>query len=350
MDKYSGQQRLSVALLFGGVSHEHDISQKSAEQVLRVLPEDRYAVTPILIDRSGNWIMNDRSGREGISRRVFPVIGGLAVVTGGGDLVLKVDIDVVFPLLHGSQGEDGAVQGLLEMMRLPYVGSGVLASALCWDKDYTKRLLRSVDLPTVPYLAVQARGDYPKGIELEYIGLPAFVKPARGGSSLGITRITAWSELEGAIRHAREYDDKVLLEPSVTGREISCTVLESGPGRHITVSRPIEALLGDHTWYSYEAKYFDPDCKVIEPLDLDDVTVDALQRASLAAFDVLGCASLARVDFFLRPDNSFLISEINTMPGFTSESIFPVSWAHAGLDYASLLDRLIDCAIKIGPR
>ena len=342
--------RTSVAVLFGGTSYEHDVSRMSAEEVLRFLNPDRYDVTAVLISGSGDWTVPGWPGREHARREVIPTTGGLAIIDANANACATVDIDVVFPLLHGRQGEDGAVQGLLEIMHLPYVGSGVLASAICWDKDYTKRLLRSAGLPVAPYVTVPPNSSDLPADEREIIGLPAFVKPARGGSSFGISRIERWSEMAQAVRRARAYDHKVLVEPSIVGRELSCAVLQVQPRAVPWVAPPIEALLGRHLWYDYDAKYLDPECEVREPTDIGQDVIHALQRTSLDAFQALGCAGLARVDFFLAPDGLFLINEVNTMPGFTSQSIFPAAWLNAGLDYSWLLDSLIGCALRTGPR
>jgi D-alanine-D-alanine ligase len=269
--------------------------------------------------------------------------GFMSVEPGSGVQALET-VDVVFPVLHGRFGEDGTIQGLFEMAGVPYVGPGVFASAAAMDKEFTKKLLAAEGLAVGSY-AVVRRGADVSAIDLAHLGLPAFVKPARAGSSIGITKITDWADLPDALAVAFEHDTKALVEAAVSGREIECGVLESADGSP-EASVPAEIrLVGSHDWYDFEAKYLDEGCEFDVPANLPaDVTM-RLREAACRAFVALGCAGLARVDFFVTPDEQVIVNEVNTMPGFTPISMFPRMWAATGLDYPALVDRLIMLAL-----
>jgi D-alanine-D-alanine ligase len=353
-------RKVRVAVVFGGRSTEHAISCVSAGSVLQALDPEAYEVIPVGITPKGAWVLT--SGDPATLRidgRTLPSVdsgtavvlpgdptaGGLVVVEPGEGARVLAGVDVVFPLLHGTYGEDGTIQGLLEMAGVPYVGSGVLASAVGMDKEFTKKLLRADGLPVGPYAVVRPGATLPAA-ERERLGLPVFVKPARGGSSVGISRVTDWSDVDAAIEEARRADPKVLVEAAVPGREIEVGVLEGESGGPPEASVPAEIrLVRGHEWYDFEAKYLDDACEFDIPAVLDPPVSAHLRELAVRAFTALDCAGLARVDFFLGPDGEPIVNEVNTMPGFTPISMFPRTWAAGGLAYPALLDRLIRTAL-----
>jgi D-alanine-D-alanine ligase len=251
----------------------------------------------------------------------------------------------VFPVLHGRFGEDGTIQGLLEMAGVPYVGAGVFASAAAMDKAMTKKLLRAEGLPIVDYVVVPA-GRPVSVVDVAHLGLPVFVKPSRAGSSVGISKVRHWAELPDAIATAREHDTKVLVEAAVAGREIECGVLEDESGRP-EASVPAEIrLVRGHDWYDFEAKYLDDACEFDVPANLTAEVTEHVQQMACQAFTALDAAGLARVDFFVTADERVIVNEINTMPGFTPISMFPRVWAASGVDYPQLVDRLIAAGLR----
>jgi D-alanine-D-alanine ligase len=348
--------RIRVAVVYGGSNSEHSVSVVSAGAVMAALDPDRYDVIPVGITRSGSWVLTDAEPAAfEISGRTLPTVrdGARVVVLpdSGSSQVLRVDgggrtgFDVAFPVLHGRYGEDGTIQGLFEMAGVPYVGAGVLASAVAMDKEYAKKLLAAAGLRVGDYVVI--RGADPVSIaDVEHLGLPVFVKPARAGSSVGISKVRGWAELATAVEVAREHDHKVLIEAAVIGREIEVGVLEGPDGRAIS-SAPAEIrLVRGHDWYDYDAKYLDDACEFDVPADLDAETTTELQVAAVRAFEALDGAGLARVDFFLSPDLGVVVNEVNTMPGFTPISMFPRMWAASGVDYAALVDHLIQSALR----
>ncbi len=355
----SEHQKIRVALVFGGRSTEHGISCVSAGSVLGALDRDQFEVLPIGITPEGRWVLaSDDPAALTIQDRTLPGVkdGTAVVLTGGGFVEMDATagmgalsgVDVVFPLLHGAYGEDGTIQGLLEMADLPYVGAGVLASAAAMDKEYTKKLLAAEGLP-VGEFAVLRRGESLSLDDQERLGLPVFVKPARAGSSTGISKVTDWADLPGAVAFAREIDPKVLVEAAVVGREVECGVLEGENWGAPEASVPAEIrVVGGHDWYDFDAKYLDNTCEITLPADLPAGVTEKLRAMACTAFTALDCAGLARVDFFVRPDGELVINEINTMPGFTPISMFPQMWAASGLAYPDLLTRLIRTAISRG--
>jgi D-alanine-D-alanine ligase len=354
-----------VAVIFGGRSSEHAISCVSAGSILAALDRDRYDVLAVGIAPDGRWVLaGDDPGKLAISGRDLPSVDetGSAVAlvadpTAAGLVVLDAatvpealgTVDVVFPVLHGPYGEDGTVQGLLELAGIPYVGSGVLASAACMDKEYMKLLLAARGLPVGRYLVVHAEDD-PEAA-LDGLSLPVFVKPARGGSSLGISRVADRAELAGAVRLASQHDPKVLIEEGIVGREIECGVLEAAErGGAPEASYPAEVhVVGEHAFYDFEAKYLDGATSFDVPAALDADTRDRVRGLACRAFAAMGCEGLARVDFFLLPDGSLVVNEVNTMPGFTPASMFPQMWAATGLDYPALVNRLVATALRRPP-
>ncbi|MFJ5062546.1 D-alanine--D-alanine ligase family protein [Streptomyces nigra] len=361
-----------VAVVFGGRSSEHGISAVTAGAVLRAIDRTTYDVLPIGITQSGRWVLTaDDPDRMAITERRTPSVDQLAESHDGG-VVLPVDpanrevvysepgsvpkvlgeIDVVFPVLHGPYGEDGTLQGLLELSGVPYVGSGVLASAVGQDKEYMKRVFTSFGLKVGPYVVIRPReweqdesAARKKIIDLAGDhGWPLFVKPARAGSSIGITKVDDLSGLDEAIAEARRHDPKILVEAALRGREIECGVLEFEDGPRASV--PAEIPPPDaHAYYDFEAKYIDSTPGIV-PAPLTAEETDEVRRLAVEAFEAASCEGLVRADFFLTEDGEFVINEINTMPGFTPISMYPQMWQASGVEYPELIDRLIKAALR----
>jgi D-alanine-D-alanine ligase len=358
-----------VAIVFGGRSSEHAISCVTAGSVLDAIDRSAYDVVPIGIAPDGHWVLEsgdtDRLQIKGHGE--LPSVDGdratiaLLREAGGAGLVVHEpsrppealgEVDVVFPLLHGPWGEDGTIQGMFEMAGVRYVGAGVLASAVAMDKAYAKVVLRAAGLPVLRALTVTAREWYrdPDGVRhrVADLGFPLFVKPSRGGSSMGISKVHDPSELDAAIEEAHRHDPKALVEQAAVGaREIECGVLEALDGTPET-SVPAEILIGgDHEFYDFAAKYLPEEhTELAVPADLPEDTAAELRDMAARAFEAIGCEGLARVDFFLMPDGSLVLNEVNTMPGFTPTSMYPRMWAATGVDYPALVDRLIQLALR----
>ena len=357
--------RTRLAIVFGGRSSEHAISCVSAGSILAAVDRDRYDVVAVGITPEGRWVLAPddparykRSGRElpsvedgrAVALPGDPTAGGL-VVLGDGPAVLGA-VDVVFPVLHGPYGEDGTLQGLLELAGVPYVGSGVLASAAAMDKSVARVLLAHAGLPVTAAVVVRAAqwaGDAAGLTEqVRALGLPVFVKPARGGSSIGISKVVDQVDLPAAVQEALRYDPKVVVEAAVTGREVECGILEDASGEP-RASVPAEVrLVGDHAFYDFEAKYLDEATELDCPADLAPEVTAALQDHARRAYAALDCEGLARVDFFVGPDGRLTVNEVNTMPGFTPTSMYPRMWAASGVDYPALVDRLVQAALRRG--
>jgi D-alanine-D-alanine ligase len=371
--------KVRVAVVFGGRSAEHAISCVSAGSVIAALDPDRYEVVPVGITPDGGWVLADPSQRLAITDGELPEVSGGTAVSlvgdpaGRGLAVLEptaaigralTEVDVVFPVLHGAYGEDGTIQGLLEMAGLPYVGSGVFASAASMDKEFTKKLLAAAGLPQGDHVVLRdASGAVRPDPELldeaarERLGLPVFVKPSRAGSSIGITKVTDWAQFPEAVATAAAVDPKVIVEASVPGREIECAVLAARGAGLPEASLPAEIRLRPGVdWYDFAAKYINADDSVEFdiPAGLTPEQTAAVQATASRAYLALDCAGLARVDFFLgtAPDGSdhLVINEVNTMPGFTPNSMFPRMWAASGVTYPELVDRLISSALASGSR
>ena len=357
-----------VAVVFGGRSSEHAISCVTAGSVLAAIDPEVYDVIPIGISREGRWVLSGTSPEQlAITDGRLPAVEdtGAAVVLAGDptsrELVIAQpgavpralgEVDVVFPLLHGPYGEDGTLQGLLELAGIPYVGSGVLSSAVAMDKEYMKKLFIAAGLPVADYLVVRPR-DWERdkvGVAERVAGLgwPVFVKPARAGSSIGITKVAGPEQLSAAMETAHEWDPKVLVEAAVVAREVECGVLDSLDGEIPETSVVAEIKVrGGHEFYDFEAKYLpDEGTEYDVPADIPAQVSYEVRRLAVAAFQAMGCEGLARVDFFLRTDGSVLLNEVNTMPGFTPVSMFPVMWRESGVPYPELVDRLIKLALR----
>lgn len=354
--------RVRVAVVFGGRSGEHSVSCATAAGVLREIDRDRFDVVPVGITRSGRWVPvpDDPSLLEG-GRAEVPDTGATVVLPadGGGEARLTVlgpepadlgRVDVVLPLLHGPFGEDGTIQGLLEMVDVHYVGSGVLASAVGMDKHFMKVALAAAGLAVGPYVVITpARWERDRDAvlaEVSQLTLPVFVKPARAGSSLGISRVERMADLEAAVAAAREHDPKVLVEQGLPGREIECGVLQGRGGAVPRTAPPGEVVMHTDDFYDFETKYhstgdFHMEC----PADVDPAVAAEVRALAVRAFEALGCEGLARVDFFVDGGHA-VVNEVNTMPGFTPFSMFPVVWAGAGMSYRDLVTELIDLALE----
>ncbi|MEV5468265.1 D-alanine--D-alanine ligase family protein [Streptomyces griseoincarnatus] len=368
----SPSRKPRVAVVFGGRSSEHGISVVTAGAVLKAIDRTRYDVLPIGITQDGRWALTaDEPERMAIAERRTPSVDQLAESTEGA-VVLPVDpadrevvysepgsvpkalgeVDVVFPVLHGPYGEDGTLQGLLELSGIPYVGSGVLSSAVGQDKEYMKRVFTSFGLKVGPYLVIRPRewtrdeAAARKRI-LDFAGehgWPLFVKPARAGSSIGITKVDGLSGLDDAVAEAQRHDPKILVEAALRGREIECGVLEFEDGPR--ASLPAEIPPPDaHAYYDFEAKYIDSTPGVV-PAPLTDEETAEVRRLAVEAFDAASCEGLVRADFFLTEDGEFVINEINTMPGFTPISMYPQMWQATGVSYQELVDLLIQAALR----
>ena len=371
MSGQAGKRR--IAVVFGGRSAEHPISCVSAGAVLAALDPDRYDVVPVGITRDGGWVLTAPGQRLAIVDGELPEVPGGTAVTLTGDPadpgLLRLDgtgerigLDVVFPVLHGAYGEDGTIQGLLEMSGIPYVGSGVFASAASMDKEFTKKLLTAAGLPQGDHVvlrdvsgALSADPDVLDAATRERLGLPVFVKPSRAGSSIGITKVADWAQFPEAVATAAAVDAKVVVEAAVPGREVECGVLAGLGGGLPQASLPAEIRLHPGTdWYDFAAKYLDDAVDFDVPAELTPEQTAAVQRTSCQAFQALDCRGLARVDFFLGADaqgrDRLVINEVNTMPGFTPISMFPRMWAASGVDYPQLVDRLIASALAGDPR
>lgn len=346
-----------MAVLMGGRSSEHAISCISGASIMDALSADRYEVSAVGIARDGRWVRAPDGGPG-----ILSTVGPLPEVSADAPTAAPatcLDVDVVFPVLHGPWGEDGSVQGLFETMGVPYVGSGILASAIAMDKGVMKVVLEAAGIDVGRYLVVTDR-DWTSDSErvlgsVSLLGLPVFVKPARAGSSLGITRVTTPDALRGAIEAARKHDPRVIVEAAVTGaREIECGVLvdEAGIPR---ASRCAEIIVNErHEFYDFEAKYLDDSATLVVPAAVSPDLEARVRDMAVRAFDALGCDGLARVDFFLREsatagaDADIILNEANTMPGFTAISMFPRMWGVTGVAYPELVDRLVADALRKG--
>lgn len=372
----ASDRRTRVAVVFGGRSNEHAISCVSAGSILRNLDPRRFDVIAVGITPEGSWVLTDGDPAAlTIANRQLPQVSSgsgteLALPADprrGGQLVslpagtdpagavptgeVLAAVDVVFPVLHGPYGEDGTIQGLLELAGVPYVGAGVLASAAGMDKEFTKKLLMADGLPVGPHAVLRPSQPTLDRREWERLGLPVFVKPARGGSSIGVSRVTSWDQLPAAVVAARRHDPKVIVEAAINGRELECGVLEMPDGavEASTVGEiRVAGVRGrEDAFYDFATKYLDDAAELDVPAKVDDDIADAVRQLAIRAFAAIDCQGLARVDFFLTDDGP-VINEINTMPGFTTISMYPQMWAASGMDYPTLLATMVDTAMARG--
>ena len=377
----TGRRRVRVAVIFGGESDEHDVSLRSAQTVIGALDQDRYEVVPVGITREGRWLtgcdpmatltagsplfalsgaqggQDAKSAGGGSSSAAAPMTASRDLVTTGSDgqspavgfgNVMGGQIDVVFPVLHGPRGEDGTIQGMMELAGVPYVGSGVLGSAVAMDKAMARTVLAQAGLPQLPWLLVQRRDwrnqpDVVRQRIADELGFPCFVKPANMGSSVGVEKVHGPSELAAAMDTAAHFDRRIVVEQGANVREIEVSVLGNAEPR---ASVPGE-IVPANEFYDYDAKYVAEGSDLIIPADLPGETVRELQRLAVATFRVLDLAGLARVDFFVeRETNDIWVNEVNTLPGFTFSSMYPLLWEASGMPVPELVDTLIALAIE----
>ena len=341
--------KLRIGVLFGGRSAEHDVSVLSAANVMAALDPAKYDAVPIFITRQGRWLAS--SYADGVlaqpsdGTEVCLTPGGegrLIALEAGGTARELAKLDILFPVLHGLPGEDGSVQGLAETACVPLAGCGILGSATALDKDIAKRLLNEAGIPAARSLTIR-RNAVPAFDALEdALGLPVFIKPARQGSSVGVSKVTGEADYAAALEEGFKYDRVLLAEEFIEGREIECAVLED-PGGELFVSRHGEIVPAEsHGFYSYDAKYIDADGALLKvPADLPEAIETAIRETAARAFHAVGCDAMARVDFFLRKDMTFVVNELNTIPGFTDISMYSKAMAASGVSYAEVIDRLV---------
>jgi D-alanine-D-alanine ligase len=351
------KKRLRVGILFGGRSGEHEVSLASAASVIRALDPEKYEAVPIGIDKDGRWLVSAKAHKlladvlKTGNRVLLPADPSAATLVplGAGAGQPSVPIDVVFPVLHGTFGEDGTVQGLLEMANMPYVGAGVLASAVGMDKDVQKRLFEQAGLPVVSFMVFR-RSEWENNREdiaadvLTQLRLPIFVKPATAGSSVGMTKVTTREQLPEAIDHAAQFGMKIIVERGVDAREIEVSVLGND---EIRASIPGE-IVPHRDYYDYKAKYIEQGTQLVIPAELTEKQVRTFQEYAVKAFRCIDGTGMARCDFFLeKRTNKIYVNELNTIPGFTSISMYPKLWEASGLSYSQLLDELINLALEL---
>jgi D-alanine-D-alanine ligase len=390
----SEQRKIRVAVVFGGRGPEHAVSCMGGGNMLGSIDRTKYDVVPIGITQDGGWVqVADEPDRLAITDGELPSVEAVAepgadVVPWAGGVVASApgkiphllgEVDVVLPVLHGPFGEDGTIQGLLEMAGVPYVGAGVLASAVSMDKEYMKIIFRAKGLPVGPYVvlreqdwpAAEVAGEVTAGLagdsaehpdvvehperkraldEIADLGWPLFVKPARGGSSIGTSKAHDQAQLRKSIALARQYDPKVLVEAAIDGREVEVSVLEGINGAPPDTSVPGQLMIdGGEEFWDFEAKYLDTASRMAIPAPIPAPAADEIRRLAAAAFDAVSCEGLARVDFFYTPAGEILINEINTIPGLSPASYFQKMWEASGLAFPQLIDRLLQTALRKGP-
>lgn len=343
-----------LTIICGGQSAEHEVSLLSAKNVLNAASKEKYAITVLYISKSGQWYhlqnaeqLSPELAQTNLAETLEPITLNFADHTHPWQSIdgkRHYPCDIVFPVMHGTRGEDGTLQGLFEMLNVAYVGAGVLGSAICMDKHTAKCLLRQAGVPTNDWqlLTKENRANYSYDQLAKQFGPVMFLKPANLGSSVGISKVRNANEFRQGLQEAFKYDHRVIVEPHVQSREIECSVLGN--------EKPVASIPGEivpiHEFYSYEAKYLDPEgAKVITPADLSDKQIDEVQQLSIKAYQALACEGMARVDFFMTKD-AIMINELNTLPGFTNISMYPKNWDVSGIKYAELIDRLINLGLN----
>ncbi len=369
------QRKIKVAVVFGGRGPEHPVSCMGGGNMLASIDRTRYEVIPIGITTDGNWVLvADAPERLAVTDGELPTVAAVAepgsavIPWSGGGVVATAptqiphvfgDVDIVLPVLHGPYGEDGTIQGLLELAGVRYVGAGVLASAVSMDKEYMNLIFRAKGLPVGPFVVVRER-DWPDVLaetlsveakrvldDIEELGWPLFVKPARGGSSIGTSKAHTMDELREAIATARQYDPKVLVEAAIDGVEVEVSVLEGADGGPPDTSIPGQLLVdGGEDFWDFEAKYLDTASGMAIPAPIPDAAITEIRRLAAAAFDAVSCEGLARVDFFYTRNGEILVNEINTMPGLSPASYFQKMWEASGMPFPQLIDRMLQTALK----
>lgn len=348
--------KIRVGIIFGGKSSEHRVSLQSAQNIVDAIDQQKFDISLIGIDQDGGWRILDNA--HYLENGHDPKLISLAPHETTDQLdknhsqIFEIEnaqglpkLDVVFPIIHGTLGEDGALQGMLKMLDLPFVGSDVLSSAICMDKDVTKRLLQGSGIAVAPFLTVHSYNSHEISfLEIQNaLGLPVFVKPANQGSSVGVSKVENEQEFLEALNHAFKYDDKVLIEKFIKGREIECGVL----GNYYPKASVCGEVIVKSSFYSYEAKYIDnQSSEVVIPALISEEESKKLRDISIKAFKVLGCLGLARVDFFLTEKGEILLNEVNTLPGFTNNSMYPKLWENTGISYSELITQLIELALE----
>jgi len=359
------KKKIRIGLVFGGRSGEHEVSLASAESVMANMDRDKYEIVPIGITKEGSWLLGTEprtlraaeqnathdAGLEeptAVTLTGDPRLRRLIPVENGQELGNRGVLDVIFPVLHGTYGEDGALQGLLEMANVPYIGCGVLGSALGMDKEKMKLVFQAVGLPVAEYL-VYRRNQWERSTEFildaveQRLGFPCFVKPVNLGSSVGVNKAHDRNELEHAINVAADYDRKIIIERGINCREVECGVL----GNDEPIASVVGEIISSNEFYDYRAKYIDGKSQAVIPADIPQETAEEVRRQAVQAFLALDLSGLARVDFFLEKETGQVyINEVNTLPGFTTISMYPKLWEASGLPYAQLMDRLIELAIE----
>ncbi|KMK75820.1 D-alanine--D-alanine ligase [Alkalihalobacillus pseudalcaliphilus] len=351
-------KKLRVGIVFGGKSAEHEVSLQSAKNIVDAIDKSKYEVVLLGIDKSGRWHLNKDSHflinaedpklialnktNEGVS--IIPGEEKNQLISLNQTEAME-QLDVIFPIIHGTLGEDGSIQGMLRMANIPFVGSNVLGSAISMDKDIAKRLLRDAGLGVAKGFAFNIATR--KQINYEHVvkelGLPVFIKPANQGSSVGVSKATNKEQFEKAVAEAFQFDTKILIEEAIDGREIECSVL----GNYEPIASIPGEIIATGDFYSYDAKYIDESGAILEiPAKLSTKQVERIQETSLKAYQALNCEGLARVDVFLTEDDRIIINEINTLPGFTKISMYPKLWEQSGIRYSQLIEKLIDLAIE----
>jgi len=349
-------EKQRVGIVFGGKSSEHEVSLQSAKNILDAIDKQKYEAILLGIDKQGRWQRYDADrfllNADDPARIALAADGDPIALVPGQAASQLVELqqaqplprlDVIFPIVHGTQGEDGALQGLLRMADVAFVGSDVLGSAVSMDKDITKRLLRDAGLKVAPWLSVSAaqRATLDAGATIEKLGLPLFIKPANQGSSVGVSKVNNLAEFAAAVALAFRFDCKILIESGIKGREIECAVL----GNETPEASPCGEVVVQDAFYAYDTKYIsESGARVVVPADISAENSEAVRATALAAFRALECAGMARVDVFLTENNEIIVNEVNTLPGFTNISMYPKLWQAAGLSYRDLITRLIELA------
>ncbi len=353
-------KKIRVGIIFGGKSAEHEVALQSAKNVIDAINKDKYEITLIGIDKEGRWQLNDRShyllneqnpkliSLNKTENEVALIPGDNKFLDTFGNRKLET-LDVIFPIIHGTNGEDGTIQGMLKLAGIPFVGADVLGSAIGMDKDVAKRLLKEAGIPIADFVTVKKYELDKLDFEMveEKLKYPMFIKPANAGSSVGVSKASNRKELVEGLEKAFLYDYKVLVEEFIKGREVECAIL----GNENPIASAIGEIIPTHDFYSYEAKYIDEKGALLEiPAKIDSEVVKKLQEIAIETYKTLCCEGMARVDFFLTEDGKAIINEINTIPGFTKISMYPKLWEVSGLSYEKLIDRLIELAIERNER
>ncbi|KGX86833.1 D-alanine--D-alanine ligase [Pontibacillus litoralis] len=348
----------TVGIIFGGKSSEHEVSLQSAKNIVDAIDKTKYNVVLIGIDKEGNWHLHDESqyllhAEDPKMIALNPSNAVISVIPGSSEKQIRTQseevvlpqLDVVFPILHGTLGEDGSIQGMLRIANLPYVGTNVLGSAVCMDKDIAKRLLRDAGIGVANWITFKRhQKDTISFEEVEQqLGLPCFVKPANQGSSVGVSKVQSKEDFKKAVEDAFQFDTKIIIEEGIEGREIECAVL----GNESPKASVLGEIRADNDFYSYETKYIDENGASLDiPAIIDEATSDRIRQVAVEVFQALECEGLSRVDVFLKANGEVIVNEVNTLPGFTKISMYPKLWEATGIAYSQLIDQLIDLAIE----